>query len=310
MQRRKFTKEISTVLAGVSLVGAISEAEECQNIRNRVPKTDTHVHLFDLDYLTYSWLDRAPEINRSFDLKDFRDATRKANVTKILFMESGADAGQGVKEASKVQALAAKEKRIKGIIARLDLQKGKKATPELEQLIQLDLLRGVRCGFPKEAHLSNDFADGLALLREHNLTFDLLLSPDRMEGATKLAAKFPDNTFILDHIGNPDIKNNRIAEWKAGIKQLSAIPNINCKISGVITRVGKGWSLSDIKPYVAFVIKQFGMNRLVYGGDWPVVLRGGSYLSWARAFETLTDDLSPDAQQKIYHENANRIYNL
>ena len=297
------------MLAGMPMAGALS-SDALPGTYARISKTDTHVHLFDLDALSYSWLDRAPEINRSFDLDDFSDATRKASVTKILFMESGADAGQGVREAKKVQRLAQKEKKIKGIIANLDLNRGKEAAPALEQLLELELLKGVRCGFPKDAHLSSDFEAGLELLRDHQLTFDLLLSPDRMEAAAYLAKKFPDNTFIIDHIGNPDIKNKRLAEWKVGIKKLSILPNVHCKISGVITRVGQGWKLPDIEPYVAFVIKQFGIDRLVYGGDWPVVLRAGSYLSWARAFESLTEDLSKDEQKKICHQNADHIYNL
>lgn len=309
MQRRKFTQQVSTMLAGMPVAGALS-SDVLPGTYDRIPKTDTHVHLFDLDDLSYSWLDRAPEINRSFDLDDFRDATRKARVTKILFMESGADAGQGVREAKKVQRLAQKEKKIKGIIANLDLKRGKEAAPDLEQLLELELLKGVRCGFPKDAHLSSDFEAGLELLRDHQLTFDLLLSPDRMQAAANLAKKFADNRFIVDHIGNPDIKNKRLVEWKKGIKKLSILPNVHCKISGVITRVGEGWKLADIEPYVAFVIKQFGMDRLVYGGDWPVVLRAGSYLSWARAFESLTQDLSKDDQKKICHQNADRIYNL
>lgn len=297
------------MLTGIPLAGALS-IDAFPGAYARIPKTDTHVHLIDLDALSYGWLDRTPKINRSFDLEDFRDATRKASVTKILFMETGADAGQGLREAKKVQRLAEKEKKIKGIIANLNLNKGKEAATDLEQLLELDLLKGVRCGFPKDAHLSSDFEAGLELLRDHQLTFDLLLSPDRMEAAAHMAKKFTDNTFIVDHIGNPDIKNKRLAEWKKGIKKLSILPNVNCKISGVITRVGDGWKLADIEPYVAFVIKQFGMDRLVYGGDWPFVLRAGSYLSWARAFESLTQDLSKHEQKKICHQNADRIYKL
>ena len=88
--------------------------------------------------------------------------------------------------------------------------------------------------------------------------------------------------------------------WKKGIRNLASRPNVNCKISGIITRAGKDWKKREIEPYVLYVIEQFGMDRLVYGGDWPVVLRAGSYQSWARAFEKITRQFSDDELNKIY----------
>ncbi len=309
MRRRDFTRQVSTALYGLPFLYSqrLDGGAECFG---RISKTDTHVHLFDLNNLTYGWLDRAPEINRSFDLSDFRIATKKAQVRKILFMESGADAGRGVKEARMVQQLAQRNHKVKGIIAKLDLAKGKEVSGELDKLLELDLLRGVRSGFPKEADRLPTFSDGLKLLQKHQLTFDLLLSPERMEAAARLAERFPSLHFILDHFGNPDIQNDRMSEWRMGIRKLARVPNVICKMSGIITRIGKGWSVEAIKPYVLFAIEQFGIDRLVYGGDWPVVLRAGSYLSWAEAFEDLTRDLTILERRKIYHENADRIYRL
>ena len=120
----------------------------------------------------------------------------------------------------------------------------------------------------------------------------------------------PSNIFILDHLGNPDVRANEDKPWRAGIDALSALPNVNCKISGIITRAGKGWKKKQIAPYIQYVIERFGMDRLVYGGDWPVVLRAGSYQSWSRAFEKITRQYAEADLIKIYHQNADRIYRL
>jgi L-fuconolactonase len=98
--------------------------------------------------------------------------------------------------------------------------------------------------------------------------------------------------------------------WKKGIDELALRPNVNCKISGILTRVGKDWTLKEISPYVHYAIEHFGFDRLVYGGDWPVVLRADSYLAWSRAFEKLTRPYSKDELHKLYHLNADRIYQL
>ncbi|MEM6630866.1 MAG: amidohydrolase family protein [Bacteroidota bacterium] len=308
MNRRKFTQK---------LILASPVVAACTNIWGQhiekiddIPKTDTHVHLFDLDNFSYSWLNNAPEINRNFGISDFREASKEVNIGKIVFMESGADAGFGVKEANWVAGLAQKEPRIKGIIAKLALDQGRETAQTLDQLAEVDLLRGIRGPFPEGAHESSLFFQGLELLAERNLSFDFLLSTPRLASAIKVAQKCPQNVFVLDHLGNPDIPSGDSERWKKGIKQLAAQPNVNCKLSGIITRIGKDWSREEIEPYILYVIDQFGMDRLVYGGDWPVVLRAGSYQSWASVFEEITKQFSKIERQKMYHLNADRIYRL
>lgn len=311
MNRRVFTKKC--ILASSSLLsakGMITTIGTEVLSHKKIPKTDTHVHLFDLENLRYSWLKNAPEINRSFTIEDFQKASKKSNIGKILFMESGADAGQGVKEAKWVASLVEKEPRIKGIIAKLDLNKGNDIAEDLDQMSETKLLKGIRGGFSKESADSSAFLDGLKLLASRNLSFDLLLTPPLLASARSLAQKCPNNVFILDHIGNPDIKSGEMDLWKKGIQQLAAIPNVNCKVSGIITRVGKEWSQEKIKPYVLYIIEQFGMDRLVYGGDWPVVLRADSYKNWSKVFEKLTRSFSKNELNKLYHANADKVYNL
>lgn len=311
MKRRDFTKKSFAAAAGLlHFPGLVSGAETGENKRRKIPKTDTHVHLFDLQRLAYPWLDNAPEINRDFGIGDFQKASRRSNIGKILFMESGAAPAYSVKEVKWVSELARKEPRIKGIIARQDLSKGLAIAEALRQLTTLELLKGIRGGFPKGADQSRGFLEGLRLLADRRLTFDFLLGPPLLETAAKVAEKCPANVFVLDHIGNPDIKGGDATLWEAGIRQLADLPNVNCKISGIITRVGTDWQLSDIEPYVSFVMEQFGVDRLVYGGDWPVVLRADSYQSWSRAFEKLTSSLSTEDRHKVYHLNADRIYQL
>ena len=308
MNRRKFTQTCMTLTPAILGLDKFTDLENSR--LKKIPKTDTHVHLFDLKNLSYGWLKNAPEINRTFTIEDFKRASKRSNIGKILFMESGADAGLAVKEAHWVAGLVKKEPRIKGIIAKLALGRGKTTAETLAQLEATQLLKGLRGGFPDDAAISGDFLEGMKLLADRNLSFDLLLNPQRMSVAVELAKKCPDNIFVLDHFGNPDIKKGTMEEWKKGIRALAALPNVNCKMSGIITRVGKGWSLDQIRPYVYYAMEQFGVDRLVYGGDWPVVLRAGAYRSWSKAFEKLTRGLSEDELEKVYHLNADRIYNL
>ena len=308
MNRRKFTKKL--ILASPAVVGCRTTSKKKLGRLSPIPKTDTHVHLFDLDNFSYSWLNNAPEINRNFGIADFQEASKDSHIGKIVFMESGADAGFGVKEANWVAGLVEKEPRIKGIIAKLHLGQGRETAQSFEQLSEVDLLRGIRGPFPEDAHESSLFLEDLGLLAERNLSFDFLLSPPRLATAVKVAQKCPNNVFILDHLGNPEIPSGDSESWEKGIKELALLPNVNCKLSGIITRIGKNWTREEIEPYILYVIEQFGPDRLVYGGDWPVVLRAGSYQSWASVFDEITGKFSENERQKMYHLNADNIYSL
>ena len=311
MNRRTFSSRlfsISTASLGIPL--AMWSYENGKDRPGKIPKTDTHVHLFDLKNLSYGWLKNSPDINRNFDLQDYKEATKSSNIGKVVFMESGADADLGLREATLVSQLAQSEPYIKGIVARADLTQGPGTEKALEQLCELPLVRGLRAGFPKGAATSSDFLKGFKALADRKLSFDLLVTPPLLSEAVDVVRRFPDTVFILDHLGNPNVGDADTAPWRNGIAKLAELPNVNCKISGIITRFGQDWSVEKIKPYVLYAIEKFGMDRLVFAGDWPVVLKAGSYQSWSRAFERITGQFSDEDLHKIYHKNADRIYRL
>lgn len=311
MKRRTFTKNCLAASAGLlSLPDSLCANEIWDYCPSAIPKTDTHVHLFNLDKLSYSWLKNSPQINRNFYLKDYQKATRKANIGKMVIMESGADAGLGLKEATWVSEIAPQEPRIRGIVAKADLTKGSTTAKALGQLCELPLVRGIRAGFPKDASTSNGFLKGFKILADRKLSFDLLISPPQLQEAYKIAKNFSDTIFILDHLGNPNVNDIDTSTWRNGIEQLAELPNVNCKISGIITRFGKNWTTEKIAPYLLYCIEKFGMDRLIYAGNWPIVLRAGSYKGWSRAFEKITSQFSDEELHKIYHKNADRIYRL
>ena len=311
MNRRTFSHNLLSVSAGtLSIPDTLWSYENGEDRLGKIPKTDTHVHLFDLKNLSYGWLKNSPKINRNFDLQDYKEATKSSNIGKMVFMESGTDAGLGLKEAALVSQLALSEPKIKGIVAKADLTQGPDTEKALEQLCELPLVKGIRAGFPKNAATSSDFLAGFKALVDRKLSFDLLLTPPLMDEAVRVAKKFPDTIFILDHLGNPNVGDADTTQWRNGIEKLAELPNVNCKISGIITRFGKDWSVEKIKPYILHVIEKFGMDRLVFAGDWPVVLLAGSYESWSRAFEKITEEFSDEELHRIYHKNADRIYRL
>ena len=126
-----------------------------------------------------------------------------------------------------------------------------------------------------------------------------------------LVEQCPDIAFVLDHIGKPGIRDGLLEPWKQQIKQLAAHENVWCKLSGMVTEADhEAWSVEDLKPYVDHVIDCFGVDRLMYGGDWPVVKLASSYQRWFETIRALTANWSEAETQKVFYDNAIRFYRL
>lgn len=270
-------------------------------------KIDTHMHLFDLNQFKYPWLQNVTRINRNFNLDDFDVATRNAGVRKMIFMESGAAPEYSLAEAEWVSRLASKDNRIQGIVAQLDLSADLKLSSDFRALEKIALVKGGRGKFQPQSPF---FLDNLKHLADLGWTLDLLLSNDQLAEVISFISQAPDTRFILDHLGNPDYREGDLEKWRMGIRDLASLPNVNCKVSGIISRIGTDWSLQEIIPYFEHVYQSFGSDRLLFGGDWPVVLLAGSYQDWSDVFDQLTSKLTEPDRRKIFHENAMRIYNL
>src|SRR5436190_1579298 len=116
--------------------------------------------------------------------------------------------------------------------------------------------------------------DGNALLdkpygpAEFGLDFDICCYHPQMGPTTEMIRRTPGTQFVLDHIGKPDIKNHLRDPWWQQIKEMAALPNVFCKVSGVVTEADhKNWTLDDIRPYVERVLEVFPEDRVMYGGD-------------------------------------------
>ena len=94
-------------------------------------------------------------------------------------------------------------------------------------------------------------------------------------------------------------------------ERLAALPNVCCKVSGLLTKADpQKWQFADLMPYVAHALAVFGEQRILFGGDWPVMLQAGSYKQWVEVVAQLIAPLSESAQRAIWKENAQRYYHL
>ena len=115
-----------------------------------------------------------------------------------------------------------------------------------------------------------------------------------MPNTLKMMRACPEVAFVLDHIGKPGIKMGLLDPWRQHVREMAALRNVVCKLSGITTEADhKSWNRDQLRPSIDHVIECFGPDRILYGGDWPVSELAGSYLQWLATLDWATAGFSP-----------------
>ena len=127
----------------------------------------------------------------------------------------------------------------------------------------------------------------------------------------QLVEEFPHQPFVLDHIAKPNIKSGEIEEWRQSIRALSKFENVYCKISGMVTEANwTNWKQDDFIPYIDTIIECFGVDRIMFGSDWPVCNVAADYRQVLNIVENYFTSYATTEKEKIFGGNAIRFYNL
>jgi L-fuconolactonase len=205
---------------------------------------------------------------------------------------------------------------LQDIVAAAPVELGIAVRKHVESLLAISpLIKGVRRNLQDETQpdfcLQPDFVAGVRLLAEYNLSFDLCIRHWQLPAVTELVRRCPDTQFILDHLGKPNVKEHLLDPWRDQLRALAALPNVVCKISGLVTEADHtAWKPDDLALYLAHAIEVFGEDRVAFGGDWPVTLPASSYARWIETLQAFTTSLSQEAQRKFWSENGRRVYRL
>lgn len=163
-----------------------------------------------------------------------------------------------------------------------------------------------------------DVLRGLAAVAAAALAYDIVGEPRHLPAAVTAATHLPQLTFVLDHLGNPDMSPGASPSgsqpWASAVTRLAALPNTTAKLSGVLgvpapPGAGAG-SVAQIRPFYDFVLSEFGPNRLMFGSDWPPCTLHASYAQVCAAARSLTARLSGSEQEAIFSRTARRTYRL
>jgi L-fuconolactonase len=272
---------------------------------------DSHQHFWRYDPARYGWIDeRMGVLKRDFLPEQLASELDANKIDASIAVQ----ADQSEQETLFLLDLAKRSRRIAGVVGWVDL-----VSPRLDDRLKLfsqcEKLRGVRHlaqSEPDDRFLVRpDFTRGISRLQEFGFTYDILIYPKQLPAAIELVAKFPEQRFVLDHLGKPEIKTKNIAAWATLIGSMGRNPNVYCKLSGLVTEADwRRWSPANFDPLLDVVFEAFGVDRLMFGSDWPVCLLAASYKQVKDIIADCVERKAPKAKEKIFGANAVRFYDL
>ena len=278
---------------------------------------DTHMHLVESGRLSYPWTADIEELaGKDFGYADYQ-ALAGDKVKASVFMEAAVADGQYQDEAAWVAELIADPATsVVGQIA--------SCRPEddggFEAWIEKAASGLHAVGFRRILHVVDDglsqterFRRNVAFIGRQGRTFDMCFLARQLPIAAELARACDDMRLVLDHCGVPDIAGevSPSEAWRKGIRELARLEHVACKLSGIMAYCAKGRaSYEAVRPYAEHVLECFGVERVVWGSDWPVVDQGNGLVDWISVTERLLQELSEDERAKVKARNASWIYDL
>ncbi len=275
-------------------------------------RIDAHLHVWDLAVRDQPWTRAVPSLRRSFGFDDVRAQLTASGVCGVVLVQTVTVAG----ETPELLALAQRQREILGVVGWVDLT----APDCADRIAELRAgpgggrLVGVRHQVQAEPDprwlLRADVARGLAKVAGAGLVYELVVTSAQLPAAVELVRRLPSSRFVLDHAGNPDISAGADSLWRGPMTALAELPNVDVKLSGLLTRAGEGPLSTQLRPYADTVLHLFGARRVMFGSDWPVSTLRAPYREVVAVTQALVADRAPGEQAAIFGETARRAYRL
>jgi len=177
---------------------------------------DSHIHFWDTDRFDYPWLQGFSELNRPFVPADLD--VGEVQIEALIFVQANPVWDVVDQETAWVQHLREGDRRIQALVAGVPLDRGAAAVnASLERLSHESGVAGVRQLIqdePEGFSVQAPFVEAVRMAGQFGLTVDLCVRSNQITEVTKLAERCPEVTFVLDHLGKPDIAAGQWTGWR------------------------------------------------------------------------------------------------
>jgi L-fuconolactonase len=273
-------------------------------------RIDAHQHFWRLARGDYGWLTAELEpIYRDHEPADLAPLLKAAGVERTVLVQAApSDA-----ETDFLLRLAETTDFVAGVVGWVDFE-APDAAHRIAALAAREKLVGLRPmiqDIPDPRWMLNEAIEpAIEAIADEGLTFDALIKPIHLPILHEFAGRHPGLDIVIDHAAKPDIAGGALTDWARDIRALAAETRLVCKLSGLVTEAAPGWSAETLQPYVDVLLEAFGADRLMWGSDWPVLNRNGSYAAWTATAETLLASLSETERDAIFGGAAGVFYGL
>lgn len=274
-------------------------------------RIDSHQHFWQYNSVKDAWInDQMQILKQDFMPVDLEPLLVKHQIDGCIAVQ----ADQSEKETLFLLELATQYSFIKGVVGWVDL-----CSTNIEERLSFFseylFLKGFRHILQAEPAndfmLSPNFCKGIGCLSLYGYTYDLLIYPKHLPYALQLVQQFPQQKFVIDHLAKPNIKAQQFEEWETGIKSIAKHQNVYCKVSGLVTEADwLHWTKADFTYCLDTIVEAFGVDRLMFGSDWPVCLLGGSYDQTREIINSYFNQFSKDERAKLDGLTAKTFYQL
>ncbi len=275
---------------------------------------DAHQHVWDPARARYDWLtSELDPIDRTITFDEVKPSLRRAGVDATVLVQSA----DNDDDTALMREVAAANPEIVAIVAYAPLERPAEVSARLRSFLADTLVVGVRNlihNMPDpEWLLRPDVDEGLGLLEEAGLTFDLVaVLPEHLALVPTLTERHPGLRIVIDHLAKPPIGLTETEPWWSLIARAAESPNVFAKVSGLYSAVGasSSWTSDAIRPYLDRAMDCFGSERLMYGGDWPISILSGGYDRVWDALRELCDELAEPDRDNILGNTAIDFYRI
>lgn len=273
-------------------------------------RVDAHQHFWKYDPAGYGWMtDEMTVIKRDFQPPDLLPEMIAHNMDATVLVQ----VRQNEQETEEMLALAHQYDFIKGVVGWIDLR-SKDIRQQLDAYSRYPALKGFRHILQAEQPefmLQPEFLNGVSALKEFDFTYDILIYPQHLDAAIRFASHFPQQRLVIDHLAKPEIRSGTIKDWERKMRLLAQHENISCKISGMITEADwENWTPDQFTPYIDVILNAFGINRVMFGSDWPMCLVAGAYSQVIDIVEKYFSSFSDEQRNLVFGQNAIGFYKL
>jgi predicted TIM-barrel fold metal-dependent hydrolase len=153
----------------------------------------------------------------------------------------------------------------------------------------------------------------------------------------ELAKIFPETSIVLDHLGTPaglfgkvgqntglskTARENIFYQWQEDIAELSTLPNVYTKMSGLFMPVlghqfyknkqlaSKQQIIDLVAPLILHALESFGTYRVMFASNFPMDRVNTSLVNIIDAFSDIVMQYDESALEKVFHHNAKQFYRL